>query len=141
MEYESAFAPSDEIISAIDHGLHRHNVAHLGKEVIDNYAHVAVVARDEEGEIVGGIHGDLVWDWLYIRTLWVDEAYRGEGIGTQLLEQIEAIAISKGFYHSHLETTDFQALAFYRKNGYTTFGQLEDKPKGTTWYYIKKNLI
>jgi hypothetical protein len=41
----------------------------------------------------------------------------------------------------HLETTSFQALDFYLKNGYEVFGQLEGKPAGHTWYYLKKENI
>jgi GNAT superfamily N-acetyltransferase len=140
VEYESTLDPSDEITGTINRGLHAYNTANLGEDVIYNYARVAVVARDEKGQIVGGIHGELVWQWLYIQALWVDEVYRGQGIGTRLLERIESLAVSKGFCNCHLETTDFQALTFYEKNGYTIFGQLEGKPQGTTWYYVKKEL-
>jgi hypothetical protein len=58
-----------------------------------------------------------------------------------LLKQIEAEAIAKGFHGSHLETTDFQAVDFYLQNDYEVFGELEGKPKGYTWYYMKKILI
>jgi hypothetical protein len=49
--------------------------------------------------------------------------------------------MSKGFLGSHTETADFQALDFYLKSGYEVFGKLEGKPKGTTWYFIKKVLV
>jgi ribosomal protein S18 acetylase RimI-like enzyme len=73
--------------------------------------------------------------------LWVNEKYRGQGIGSDLLKEIEAAAMTKGFYGSHLETTDFQAAEFYRKNGYEVFGELEGKPEGHTWFYMKKRLV
>jgi GNAT superfamily N-acetyltransferase len=120
--------------------LHEHNLAHLGAEVLNDYHRLAVVARDETGEVIGGIHGELVWEWLYIQSLWVDESHRGRGIGARLLAAIEAAAVAKGFTRSHLETTDFQALEFYLRHGYEVFGKLEGKPAGATWYYIKKDL-
>ena len=138
--YETTFNPAKEILAPIDRGLHEFNLAHLGKEMIERYARVAVIATDESGEVVGGIYGELCWDWLHIDTLWVDAERRTQGIGSQLLQRIEHAAVSKGFYGSHLETTDFQALEFYQENGYEVFGELEGKPRGSTWYYMKKDL-
>lgn len=42
--------------------------------------------------------------------------------------------------NAHLETAEFQALAFYLKHGYEVFGRLPGKPAGHTWYYLKKDL-
>jgi GNAT superfamily N-acetyltransferase len=134
------FDPAPEDLQAIERGLHEYNVAHLGQEVVHNYHRVAVLARDEEGTVIGGIHGELVWEWLYVQSLWVAETHRGKGIGSRLMASIEKAATSKGFCHSHLETTDFQALGFYLTNGYEVFGKLEGKPAGATWYYLKKEL-
>ena len=138
--YETVFEPSPEDQAAIDQGLHEFNLGHLGEQVIYNYHRVAVLARDQAGAVIGGVHGELCWEWLYIKTLWVARQRRGQGIGTRLLYGIERAAISKGFYRSHLETTSFQALGFYEKHGYEVFGTLVGKPEGSTWYYIKKSL-
>ena len=140
-EIETVFDPPAESLARLDRGLHEFNLARLGEDTIHRYHRVAVFARDRDGTLIGGIHGELFWDWLHIDTLWVHEAHRGQGIATQLLAQIERTAAAKGFYGSHLETTDFQALGFYLKNGYEIFGELEGKPAGSTWYYIKKRII
>jgi len=137
---ETLFDPSLENLSIVNQGLHAFNLAQLGEEIISIYFKVLVIAKDQEGSIIGGIHGELYWEWLHIDTLWVDEQYREQGIGSDLLKQIEASAVSKGFYGCHLETTDFQAMEFYRKNGYEIFGELDGKPKGHTWFYMKKRL-
>jgi GNAT superfamily N-acetyltransferase len=140
VDYETMVDPPQEALAVINRGLHAFNLARLGEDVIYNYARVAVLARDAHDDVIGGIHGELVWEWLYIQTLWVDEAHRGDGIGSQLLSRLEAMALSRGFSKSHLETTDFQALDFYLKHGYEIFGELDGKPAGSTWYYIKKDL-
>ena len=139
-QYNVAFDPPSETLDPIEQGLHAFNLACLGEEIIRNYHRVAVVARDDHGQIVGGIDGELCWDWLYIRTMWVAEKHRGQGIGSRLLAEIQAAALSKGIERAHLETTDFQALSFYLKNGYVIFGELHGKPAGHTWYYLKKEL-
>lgn len=139
-QYNVTFDPPCETLASIEEGLHAFNLACLGEEVIRNYHRVAVVARDGRGQIVGGVYGELCWDWLYIRTMWVAGKHRGQGIGSRLLAEIEAGALSTGIGRAHLETTDFQALSFYVKNGYVVFGELEGKPAGHTWYYLKKEL-
>ena len=141
VHYDTVFDPSQEDLAPIDRGFHEFNLAHLGEKIIYNYYKVMIVAHDEGGAVIGGVHGEMYWDWLHIDTLWVDEKYRGRGIGARLLDQIEGTAISKGFHGSHLETTNFQAIGFYLKKGYQIFGELEGKPAGSTWYYIKKKLV
>jgi ribosomal protein S18 acetylase RimI-like enzyme len=138
---ETTAAPQPSDIDVLERGLHDFNLAQLGPEVIYNYARLAAYARDPSGVIIGGIHGELVWEWLYIRTLWVDEAWRGHGIGSNLLTAIEREAVARGIHQAHLETTDFQAIGFYRRHGYTIFGQIEGKPAGHTWYFIQKCLV
>jgi ribosomal protein S18 acetylase RimI-like enzyme len=138
MKYKTTIDPPKESIALIDRGLHEFNLAILGEEIISDYSRVLVTAKNEIGEVIGGIHGEMYWDWLHIDTLWVDEDSRGAGIGSELLRQIEHEAKSKSICGSHTETTDFQALDFYLKNGYEVFGELEGKPEGTTWYFIKK---
>ena len=141
MNYETVFNPSEEIIAPIDKGFHEFNLAHLGEEIFSNFHRVLVTVRKDNGEVIGGIHGEMLSDWLHIKALWVAEKYLGAGIGRELLKQIEEAAMSKGFFGSHTETTDFQALDFYLKNGFEVFGELEGKPEGTTWYFIKKALV
>ena len=138
--YETLFNPTQEALAPVRRGLHTFNQAHVGEGVIQDYHKVAIFAKDENGAVIGGVHGEMFWDWLHVDTLWVDEAHRGKGIGSRLMRQIEDVATAKGFHGSHLETTDFQALDFYRRNGYQVFGQIEGKPAGSTWYYLKKDL-
>ena len=140
LHYEVSFDPSSGSVKAIDRGLHAYNLAHLGEDVIYDYYPLTVVARDDQGTVVGGVHGELSWEWLYIKTMWVADDYRGQGVGTRLLSDIEEAALSRGFSRAHLETTDFQAREFYLKNGYEIFGRLPGKPAGHTWYFMKKDL-
>jgi len=139
-QYEVVFEPTQEDLACIDRGLHEFNLECLGEQVIYNYHRVVILAKDQAGNVIGGVHGELCWDWLYIKALWVRRRHRGQGIGTRLLREIERAAVSKGFYKSHLETTDFQALGFYVKRGYEVFGELDGKPAGSTWYYVKRFL-
>ena len=70
----------------------------------------------------------------------VGEGCRRKGLGTRLLAEAEAEAARRGCIGVHLETTSFRALPFYRKQGYTVFGELEDCPPGHTCFLLRKSL-
>jgi ribosomal protein S18 acetylase RimI-like enzyme len=92
-----------------------------------------------EGErLAAGLHGVLAWQWLYVTTLWVDDAWRGRGVGRALLTRAEAHAAAAGCHSAWLDT--FQARGFYAALGYREFGALEDYPPGQTRYFMRKRL-
>ncbi len=95
---------------------------------------VAIIARDDAGEAIGGAVANINWGWLYIELLWVVEAQRGQGVGTALMDQ----AIDIGVTRAHTTTTSFQARPFYEQRGYKVFGALADKPPGHALYFLKK---
>jgi len=140
LRFDVVFSPPADATRSIERGLHEYNRACLGEDVIYDYDEVVVLGRAAGDQVVGGVYGELSWGWLYVKTLWVAQEHRHRGMGTRLLAEIEKAALSKGFEHAHLETTDFQALELYLENGYELFGQLEGKPAGHTLYYLKKDL-
>ena len=138
LNFETVLDPSREVLESLWRGLDGFNRSVLGGY---DYARLAVVVRNEDGDVIGGLCGDLLWDWLHVQCLWVDEGLRDRGVGTKLVRMAEDAAIFRGIDNIHLETTSFQALDFYLKHGYEVFGQLEGKPAGHTWYYLKKENI
>ena len=137
--YEFIDDPTDGQIHPVRKGLYLYNRAKLGGEINDPFVRLLIYARDDAGDLIGGVFGEAYWGWLHVDTLWVAESQRGHDIGSALLEQIEQAASERGFPNSQVETTSFQALEFYRKHGYDVFGTLDDKPPGYTWYYLKKS--
>ena len=101
---------------------------------------LAIVLRDDQGKLAGGLLGDTFWRWLHVSTLWIREDVRSLGYGHKLLAAAEEEARRHGCLHSHLETHDFQALGFYQKNGYTLFAQLDDFPPQHKKFFLKKDL-
>ncbi len=100
------------------------------------------VVRNEKDEIVGGMIGVLYcWGMLYINILWVAEAYRRQGLGSQLMDHAIKEAKKHGVTLIHLDTFDFQAKDFYLKLGFDIFGVLDDCPAGHQRYYLKKKII
>ena len=96
-----------------------------------------VLAR-HDGEIVGGLQAVTIWNWVFVKVLWVAESHRGRGLGRKLMQAAEREAAARGCLHAHLDTFDFQALPFYQKLGYEIFGQLDDYPVGHQRYFLQK---
>lgn len=95
----------------------------------------------KDGEIIAGILSKMYcWNCLYIDVLWVKEEYRNQGLGSNLLKEIEGIAKEKGCHLIHLDTFDFQAKDFYLKYGYEIFGVLDQCPEGHKRYFLKKSI-
>lgn len=90
--------------------------------------------------LIGGAVGCVKYNWYYLDLLFVEEPYRKHRIGSQLLRQIEDYARQEKLTGVRMETWDFQALGFYKSNGYEVFGKIEDCPPGITEYHLKKAL-
>jgi GNAT superfamily N-acetyltransferase len=106
-----------------------------------NYRAMAILLRDaESGETIGGLWGWSVYDWFRIDLLFVPEQLRGEGLGTRLVRQAEAIARERGHIGMWVDTFDFQAPGFYQKLGYEVFGVLPDHARGHRCFFLYKRL-
>ncbi len=101
---------------------------------------VRIFLKDPGGILKGGLLGAILWDWLYVETLWVSDEFRGKGYGSELLKRAEEHAKSKGCRHVHLDTFGFQAKTFYEKLGYVDFGVLANYPSGQQRYFMTKSL-
>jgi GNAT superfamily N-acetyltransferase len=101
-----------------------------------------VWALEPGGSIAGGLIGHTWATWLHVAYLWVDDRHRGAGLGSQLLSRAEQLAVSsRGCRASRLETWDFQAPDFYRKQGYEVVCVIPDYPPGITEYTLTKRLV
>ena len=104
-------------------------------------ARLDFAAENAEGRLLGGIQAYSVnWGILYIELLFVYEDCRHQGIASSLLKHVEKTAKTNHCYLAHLDTFDFQGKDFYLKQGYQTFGVLENAPKGHNRYYMKKDI-
>ena len=98
-------------------------------------------ATDAAGELAGGLVGHTWTSWLHVALLWVDERHRGTGLGARLLAEAERIAREeRDCRAARLETWDFQAPEFYKRQGYDVVCVIEDYPPGITEYTLTKRL-
>jgi GNAT superfamily N-acetyltransferase len=90
--------------------------------------------------VLGGLHGRILYRWLFIELLVVPEQVRGQRLGSQLMEMAEDFARERNCVGIWLDTFDFQAPDFYRKHGYAAFGHLADYPPGHQRLFFQKRL-
>jgi ribosomal protein S18 acetylase RimI-like enzyme len=111
---------SEDAAKAIQDGLRAFNRAagHPGSAPLN------VVLRDGEGRVRGGIVAQLGFDSVYLDTVWIDEAMRGQGHGRAMVVLIEDEARKRGALQSWLYTLSWQAPGFYEKLGYRVFGEI-----------------
>ena len=129
--------PTDEEKEVFD-ALREFNVAHSGES---NHQLLYLFARNDAGQVIGGLRGVTHWGWLYVMMLVVQEPYRRVGVGKKLLLEAEAEALRRGCRHSYLDTFTFQARGFYERLGYTLFGTLDDFPPGHQRFFLQKRLL
>lgn len=125
----------------VDAALIRFNANAIPFTQEEPFIRLSYGVRGEDGRVVAGINAVLYcWGVLYIDAVWVDEASRHQGLGTELLDRMEVEAKKIGCTLTHLDTFDFQAQAFYERNGYELFGTLDDCPAGHQRLFLKKRL-
>lgn len=139
MEYQVVYVekPEDAAWGVIGKGLDAFNVQIAGEY---NFQRICFALQTSDDNIVGGVLGELFWDWFHIDLLWIPEELRGHGYGHQLLLKIEEEAKKRGAKNIFLDTFSFQAPEFYKKHGYQIYGELKDFPPGHQRYFFKKQI-
>lgn len=127
--------PQEIAVDELRASLRAFNQAETG---IHSHEKIFITVKDEEDLFLGGVYGNIAWDWLYTDLLWVHPLIRKRGLGAQLMRLIENEADSHKVFGYHLSTASFQALGFYQKLGYQIAGEIENLPPGHTSYFLKK---
>lgn len=112
-----------------------------------NHGHVrktethSILVKNEDDKLAGCVMVSFLWNGMSIQSLWVDEPYRGQGLGQKLMEMAEAEGIKRGCTLAYTDTFTWQAPGFYEKLGYKLYGKLEDFPEGNSLSYYTKRLV
>ncbi len=136
-ELQIVFDPTGSGANVVREHLDAFNFAATG---VATWYPVNLVLKSGRGEILGGVVAIAWGGWLNISLVWVDEALRGQGWATRLLDQAEAIGREKGCRFAYLDTHSFQARPMYEKRGYEVFGTLDDYPAGHQKFFLRKKL-
>jgi GNAT superfamily N-acetyltransferase len=90
---------NNEVIEKIESGLVEFNQAAYPDS---SEAPVTLSVQTDEGKVVAGLLGSNAYGWLRVDIVWVDDKYRGKGLGTELLNKAEQIALERDCEGIHL---------------------------------------
>ena len=138
LRIERSANPTDEERQAILLPLRAYNASKAGASVSEQ---IALLIRNDNDEILGGLYGRVFYQWFFVELLSVPEEARGQGMGSKLMQMAEDLAREKACIGIWLDTFDFQAPEFYKKLGYSELGQIADYPPGHQRYFLQKPLI
>ena len=94
-----------------------------------------------DGRLVAGLNGYMTaFKILYIDTVFVEEEYRRQGLGRELLEEAESRAKALGANRIRLDTFNWQGREFYLKLGYEEVGQYSSPEDGFSEHFFVKIL-
>jgi ribosomal protein S18 acetylase RimI-like enzyme len=127
--------PNIADVGIVERGLFLFEENRLGSP---EHAHFAIFLRDDLGQIQGGVDGHVMWSRLFIKTLWIPEALRHQGLGTRLMHAAEEEARQRRCRSLWLTALGDRALHFYTRLDYTIFGVLDDYVKGQSLYSLQK---
>jgi len=129
--------PAAADLEATDAGLHAFNVAAVD---LDAVKRLGCFARDAGGRVVGGLRARIWGQAVEVQMLWVDEARRGQGVASRLMQLLEDAVRRRGATMIYLDTFSFQARGFYERCGYGVVATLEGFPDGIAKFLMVKRL-
>ncbi len=91
--------------------------------------------------VVGVLRYSLFWQTIpFLDLLYIDEAYRGKGLGTKMMREWEESMILRGYKYAMTSTqADENAWRFYEKLGYGRAGGFfPPEQEAEEWIYWKQ---
>lgn len=133
-------AGSEADADFIDQKLGEYNAHFAPPENPDKVIPLSRKITDAQGKLIAGIRAEVDdWETAQVEGLWVEEHYRGQGLGSFLLHSFGQEAKEKGAYLALADCCDWSAGVFFA-NGYEAWSTVEDMPKGHSWHVFRKPL-
>lgn len=97
--------------------------------------------RDEDHQMIAGANGFVLYGKIYTDQLWVDKAFRAQGLARQLMDKIHAFGSREGCVMASVSTMSFQyAKSFYEKLGYQVDFEREGHVNQSSCYFMSKSI-
>src|SRR5215216_4844060 len=97
---------SADTLTKMENGLKEYELSH-GVHV--DYTPFAFELYNEKGEVIGVLDAFSSYSSIHIKDLWIDKAYRGQGHGRKLINELENYFKDKGFNNINTVSCEFQA--------------------------------
>ncbi|EGT3616955.1 GNAT family N-acetyltransferase [Clostridium perfringens] len=128
---------TDLQVEDIENRLYEYDKKHIKYEIEGN---IRIGILDNNNLIAGADACMTAFKILYVSTVFVDENYRNNKIGTTLMNEVENRAKLLGANMIRLDTFDWQGKNFYCSLGYEEVGSYENKVDGFSEYFFLKKL-
>ncbi|GLR06303.1 GNAT family N-acetyltransferase [Vibrio hyugaensis] len=139
MKLEFKLNPEQNDLDFIRDGIKAYNRMHLPEGEVNA---IGCFARDDGGNVVGGLTGEMFNNTVFVEYLWVDAEARTSGLGSKLIGLLEEQVKLHGVTHLYLDTYSFQALDFYLKLGFEKVGQYSGYPAaGIDKHFLQKQIV
>jgi DNA-binding MarR family transcriptional regulator len=101
----------------------------------DNAGTFLLATSDGRAVAYGGVRA-LSPETGEIKRMWVHEDWRGAGLGSRMLRELERLAVRLGHQRVVLDTngTLTEAIAMYGRAGYLTVERYNDNPYAEAWF-------
>ena len=101
----------------------------------------AFFIRDDQGDIIAGVNGSVIFGAIYTDQLWVDKNYRHKGYAKKLMNEVHNYGRKLGCNIATVNTMNFQnAKEFYEKLGYMVDFEREGYSKNSRMLFLKRSL-
>lgn len=128
---------NDLQLEDIENRLEQYDKNHITYEISGS---IKIGVMNEDKLIAGADACMTAFKILYVSTVFVDEDYRNNKIGTILINEIEKRAKLLGANMIRLDTFNWQGRDFYRSLGYEEVGFYENKDDGFSEHFFLKRL-
>lgn len=126
----------DELVfDTLVDGVRKYNARFMGDE---ESKPLSVIARDKDGELIGGVSGRTIYKQFLIEVVWIERETRGTGLGRRLMELAEVEAKKRGCVAAQVDTLSFQGPVFYGKLGFEIVGEISNFSDNHDRYFLIK---
>lgn len=126
---------NDSQVEDIENRLEQYDRQHMGDEVSGN---IRIGVVDDDKLIAGADACMTAFRILYVSSVFVDENYRNQKVGTLLMNEIEERAKSLGANMIRLDTFNWQGRDFYLSLGYEEVGSYENEVDNFSEHFFLK---
>ncbi len=100
---------------------------------------ISIGILDDTGQVIAGLDAVMTaFNILYVSTVFVDESHRRQGLGRQLMEEMETRAKLLGANTIRLDTFDWQGYDFYKALDYQEVGHYAHEADGYSEHFFVK---
>lgn len=128
---------TDTQVEDVENRLDEYDKKHITYE-LSGSVRIGIVSNDK---LIAGVDACITaFKILYVSTVFVDEDYRSNKIGTLLMKEVEKRAKALGANMIRLDTFNWQGRDFYRSLGYEEVGFYENKVDSFSEHFFLKRL-